>query len=360
MSANVETMMYVGATPWHGLGKFVGDKERTSAEAIIEAELNWPVEKRRLSYQLNNKTSKEQGDVFALVRGTDQKYLSHCGKGYTPFQNTEAFEFFDEVVGQKAAIYHTAGSLQGGRMIWILAKLNGVFQVKGDDIIERYLLLMNKHQGGFSAKILCTPIRVVCANTLNMAIEGADVSSIFRVRHSSNVLGKVKDIQEKLSAVDPYFKKVLDASRLMAGEQITSKQLDEFLIQLEILRANERENEVTKYLKEKGTTIPGNVHQEAIEYARSGDEYKKVVELFETGKGNELPGVKGTWWAAYNAITEYTDWNSPVRQTKNNKSEGDQAARLGSAWFGNGAKLKTEAFSVAMNMIAKGYMIAKG
>jgi phage/plasmid-like protein (TIGR03299 family) len=353
MAHEVESMMFVGETPWHKLGKYVGDRELTSAEAIKEAELSWPVEKRKLFYQLPDGNFKEQGEVFGLVRGTDQKYLSFCGKKYTPFQNEEAFQFFDEVVGQKAAIYHTAGSLQGGRMIWILAKLNGIFQVKGDDVVERYLLLMNRHQGGFSARILCTPIRVVCANTLSMAINGADVSNIFRVRHSSNVMQKVKDIQDKLANVDEYFKKVLDASRLMAGQDISSKELDEFLISLDILRANEREADVRKFLKERNAVQSGNIRQEAIDYSRDDKEYQKVMELFEKGKGNDMPGIKGTWWAAYNAVTEYVDWYSPIRQTKKNKSLGEESARLDSAWFGGGNNLKQNAFSTAMDMIAK-------
>lgn len=356
MPADVESMMYAGEKPWHGLGTFVGDKEVTSKEAIMAAGLNWTVDKRKLLYPVLEggqiKGMREQHHVHALVRDNDNKFLGHCGPIYTPFQNTEAFEFFDEVVGQKAAIYHTAGALQGGRKVWILAKLNGLLQVVGDDTIEKYLLLVNTHKQGVSIKVLCTPIRVVCSNTLAMALGGANITSSFRIRHSISAKDRVKDVQAELAAADSYFKKVLEASRYLAKVQATASQIDQFLMDLDLLRANEREAKIRVEMQDKGLSDEA-IRIEAVRQAKEDENYQKVIQLFEHGKGNDMPGVKGTYWAAYNAVTEYVDWFNPVKKTKKAKAEGGQATRLNVAWFGSGAKLKSRAFDLAVDLAGK-------
>ena len=142
MPANINTMMYVGEKPWHGLGKRL-ENAATSAEAIKAAGLDWKVTKEPLFLEGGTRLEK----ALATVREDTGAVLGVVGKVYQPLQNKDAFKFFDAVVGIKEAMYHTAGALGDGECVWILAKLPGVVRVVGDDITEKYLLLTNRHDG---------------------------------------------------------------------------------------------------------------------------------------------------------------------------------------------------------------------
>lgn len=351
MPANVETMMYAGEKPWHGIGTFVGDKEVTSAEAIKLAEMDWKVKKSPHYILKKDGSHVEVPGIFSLVRETDERIFGDVGSVYEPLQNEDAFKFFDNVVGQKAAMYHTAGALRNGSKIWILAKLNAVMQVTKKDEVEQYILLTNTHNGKHSIKIFCTPIRVVCSNTLSMAIDGADITSQFRMRHTRNVQEKFIDAQEKLASANVYFKKVLEASKLLAGEQFSSKDVDLFLRQLNYFRRAERIKAAVK--EAKGNKAINAAPDTVDDEIRGEQDYQKMMELIEKGKGNDMAGTRGTFWAAYNGVTEFVDWHLQVREGKGKKKgETDQARRLNSAWFGLGANIKKDAFKVAMDMVA--------
>jgi len=129
MPANINSMMYVGQKPWHGLGTKL-EKVATSEEAIIAAGLDWKVTKEPLF--LKNGTMIESS--YATVREDNHNVLGVVGRVYEPLQNKGAFQFFDAVVGIKEAMYHTAGALGNGECVWILAKLPGVVRVVGDDV----------------------------------------------------------------------------------------------------------------------------------------------------------------------------------------------------------------------------------
>ena len=202
MSANVKKMMYVGEEPWHGLGTRL-DKEATAKEALEAAEMNWTVSKRPVFIKVGKSTIRIP-DKFAVTRDDNNIPLGVVGKTYQPLQNKDAFSFFDAVVGEKSAIYHTAGALGEGEKLWILAKMPGDVRIEGtDDVTKKYILLYNSHNGTTSVRMMITPIRVVCQNTLNMAMEHGENKAW--VRHSTNIGARVEDVREMLKLVNTWY-----------------------------------------------------------------------------------------------------------------------------------------------------------
>ena len=168
MSANVETMFYVREKPWHGLGTMVAEAP-ASADALIWAGLDWQV--------LQKNVQTEDGGWIAgykaNVRSTDGRVLGIVSDRYKVVQNQDAFQFTDELLGE-GVTYETAGSLQMGRKVWMLARMPQRYIIAGDEIAP-YLVIMNSHDGSSGVKVAMTPIRVVCQNTLNLALNSARV-----------------------------------------------------------------------------------------------------------------------------------------------------------------------------------------
>lgn len=189
MSANVETMFYTRERPWHGLGKMVMEAP-TSKEALVLAGLDW---------QVIQKPIVTEDDIpipgfKANIRDIDEKVLGVVTDRYKVVQNEEAFAFTDELLGE-GVTYETAGSIQEGRRTWILAKLPHRYIISGDEVIP-YLVFMNSHDGTGAIKAAMTPIRVVCNNTLNLALKNA--KRIWSTNHTGNISGKLDDARNTL------------------------------------------------------------------------------------------------------------------------------------------------------------------
>ena len=182
MPANVETMFSVRETPWHGLGRIVMDAP-ASREALELAGLDWQVESRNIY----SGTGSMIPGYRANVRSTDDAVLGVVSDRYRIVQNEEAFQFTDDLLGE-GVTYETAGSLQGGKKVWMLARLPRKYLIAGDQIVP-YLVIFNSHDGSSGVKVAMTPIRVVCQNTLNLALNTAKRS--WTARHTENVLLRV-------------------------------------------------------------------------------------------------------------------------------------------------------------------------
>ena len=165
MAANVETMFYVREKPWHGLGTCV-EEAPTSADALRLAGLDWEVKQRNIQVCGGAKIE----NFKANVRSSDGAVLGVVSDRYQIVQNAEAFSFTDELIGGDVR-YETAGSLQNGKKIWLLARMPAQ-KIVGDDV-EPYLCFSNTHDGSGSIRVCMTPIRVVCNNTLNLALNSA-------------------------------------------------------------------------------------------------------------------------------------------------------------------------------------------
>lgn len=198
MAANVESMFYVGREkPWHGLGSSVMDAP-TSEQALRLAGLDWTVKPEPI--YLENGT-KIEGSV-ANVRDSDNTVLGVVGNRYQIVQNTDAFEFTDSLLGEGVR-YETAGSLKNGKIIWLLAKTPEKYTVLGEKV-EPYVCFTNSHDGSGAVKVIMTPVRVVCNNTLNMALKSA--KRTWSVRHTASINGKLIEARTTLQLADEYMK----------------------------------------------------------------------------------------------------------------------------------------------------------
>lgn len=334
MSANLSekdgkaTMMYVGQEPWHGLGTKL-EKAATSAEAIGAAGLDYAVEKRPLFFKASDAANAASLPIvgkYATVRMDTKAALGVVGAQYRPLQNKEAFSFFDAVVGMKAAIYHTAGALGAGETVWLLAKLPGEIKVIGHDVSEKFLLLANSHDGSGSIKVLFTPIRVVCQNTMNVAL--AERENAFSIRHTPGMGMKVEEAQKALGIVNSRFDLFQNAARKLATTELTVKASRAFFTKV----AN-RYGEAPTLAK--GEELP----------AKTAAIIDEMSRLFEEGRGAELRGAKGTAWGAFNAVTEFVDFYRP---TRSGDVSAIRAARADSLLFGTGKAMKQRAWDEAL------------
>lgn len=306
------SMFYTGEVPWHQLGVKL-DKPATAQEAIKAAQLDYRVEKKPIRAIVHPTRHSPIEDQYATVRMDTREVLGVVGRRYSPIQNRDAFAFFDSLVGSDEAIYHTAGVLGKGERIWILAKLPGYIKVKGEDIVEKYLLLMNSHDGSSLVRAKLTPIRVVCCNTLTAALNG--VEEEVRIRHTPNSVAKLEQAHKLLGLTNGLYEQLEVIFNRMALTQITEKQLLEYVQAL----------------------VPSN--PKAQKDTRTENIRNTILELHESGQGAELS--RGTVWGAYNAVTEYTDHVVHSQHP---------AKRLNSMWFGGGEQMKVRALKLAQNM----------
>lgn len=311
------SMAYVGETPWHKLGTKV-DSAMTSAEAIEKAQLDWRVEKRPIYFPSQKGTTKVP-EKYAVVRCDSETPLGVVGEVYHPLQNKEAFSFFDAIVGEKLAMYHTAGALGEGERIWMLAKLPTDFWVTPEDRIESYLLLTNSHNGSSAVQIMATPIRVVCQNTLNMALSSNVKTS---VRHTMNMGRGIKEIRAQLGIADNYFRMFEEMGRHLVGKQANAQFVEAVLKDLGLST-------------EKGED---STRTENIRY--------DIMRMFQRGKGNDMKSVKGSAWALLNGIVEYVDYERSARGTGFEKAENRAASLL----FGSGASMKQKALDSILTL----------
>ena len=319
---NQTAMMYVGETPWHKLGTRL-DNPATSDEAIRAAGLDWQVDKYPLQIEtpFGYRTIKDQ---YAIMRtdlwenGLSSPCFGIVSEAYRPLQNLEAFEFFDGIVGKKAAIYETAGALGNGERVWILAKLPETIQVVGDDVCDKYLLLSNSHDGKSSVQMKFTPIRVVCENTLTLALSQGPT---IRVSHTRNMRERMRQAEKLLGIIHNRFETIEQDFQQMSKVQMDDKKVKAYY---KILFPD-----------------PKDPNDQAGK-ERAKKDRNKAQWCFEYGRGNRENGVAGTLWAAYNGVTEMVDYRESNQRPD---------LRLDTIWFGDGYLLKARAYRVAIENI---------
>ena len=311
---------------WEQLGKKV-EGNLTSKEMIKAAGLDYQIGKKPV-YNKAVRGKIESFEVvngkFNVVRDDNQEVLGVVGKSYTVLQNREAFSMMDEIVGRKMALFDSAGSFGKGERIWALAKLDGVVRVKGDDVVNKFLLLSNSHNGSRSVEVAITAIRPVCMNSLNLACREAEkMGDLFKIRHSSKMADKVDRAKETLHIINKQFDDFSVTANAMCSVKLNMKKFDAFLGEL-------------------------GLDAEA-EGGREAGTITAIRNAFESGPGSQLVSAKGTLWGALNSVTYFSSHEKATRVTGNFKSEDE--ARLSSTWFGSGNSLNQKALAVATKMV---------
>lgn len=326
MPHEVERMMYVGKRPWHGLGTEVAANV-SAAEAIRAAGLDWQVE----LVGLETHDTHIGVDHVATRRSTDGRILGVVGKGWTPVQNDVAFSFFDGAVQAGEARYETAGSLRNGQRVWILAKVTGgEADVVAGDQVSRYALLSNAHDGSMAVRAGWTDVRAVCANTLAQA-HASRGAKLLRLRHTRGVSAALDEVKAVMDYGRQEFQATVEQWQQMARRNVVSLKDLRTYVQQVFTPPRARSLE-----EDDGVAIADKTLEERKRVVAA------VLPLFERGRGASSGKGNGTWWCAYNAVTEYLTWGRGK----------DQASRMDSLWFGTAAGVAQRAHVYALQAAA--------
>ena len=311
MAHLVESMMYVGKEPWHGLGKKIPEGKRLNIhEAIIASGLDWEVELRHI-YAENGPMMIGIPNQYAVCRQKDNSVLGIVGPDYVPLQNKDAFEWFQPFLDTGSVTLETAGSLKGGSMVWVLARISGADLKVGDkDGIAHYVLLSNSHDGSLAVRVGFTPVRVVCNNTLCLAHE-SEASKLLKARHTAGLLENLKYIREIMDLAHEEFHATVEQYKVLLVRKIDHKTLAEYV----------------KFVFD----LPENGGKELI---------PNITHLMEHGRGSEMAG--NTYWGAYNAVTGYLNYFRGKTQDNT----------LSSLWYGDSSQVNKRALEAAMKMAA--------
>lgn len=289
MPANVESLFYVSNeansrfTPWHGLGTPV-EEALKSAEAIQMAGLNWTVDARPVydSFQ------KEIEGYKANVRSSDNSVLGIVSDKYKIVQNEEAFEFTDSLIGDEVK-YETAGSLKEGKLVWLLAKMPERKIL--DDKFDPYICFSNQHDGKGAIKVCMTPIRVVCNNTLNLALDTA--KRTWSTKHMGDMQSKLEEARETLGFAHDYLEALNEEANRLSEVKVSDSELEAIFDAMYPIDYDKDTNRKIKNITDMKT------------------------KLFNCYEMNDISQYKGTAWGIVNAATDMADHATPQRFSEN-------------------------------------------
>lgn len=344
-----------GEPPWHGLGTVI-EQAVSSAEAIKLAGLDWAVEQWRLqAWNPNPEWEGEPIDVderVANVRNDTGAVLGVVGTSYRPLQNAEAFAFMDELRGNGEVKWETAGSLNGGKRVWMLARLPQTVEPVPGDEVKPYALICNGHDGQLAVHLFPTTVRVVCNNTLNLALNQAE-SKKLTIRHSQSLKGRVEEARRCLGIVSNRVEAFGEQAQALARRQVSDAEVHTLYESLFPTRVRPEagadgaslvDSVLSSTLERTGLVeqlLDGYYAETERIAKRNGKILEQLLDNYHNER-NTLPGMAGTAWGAFNAVSEYTD-----HQTKHKTAD----TRLNSAWFGAGDALKQEAFQGALALV---------
>ena len=321
MAHLVQQMAYVGAEPWHGLGNRLPAKQPIEVWAK-SAGMDWTIQESPVRFMADSigslGTIHSFEDQKVLYRSDTKEALSVVSQRYQVVQPKEVLEFYRDLTDVSGYQLETAGVLKGGKKFWALAKTGQSTALKGKDQVNGYLLLATSCDGTLATTATPTTVRVVCNNTLTIAVNGA--SQGIKVPHSTRF--------------DP------QAVKQQLG--ICVSQWDTFMYRMRTLAERKvKSHEAMNYFLRVMCDVQLGNESSCLANERA---LKRVQALYDgQGKGSELDAAKNTAWGLLNAVTEYVDHERRARSTE---------YRMDSAWFGQGAVLKQRALDTALQLVA--------
>lgn len=288
-----------------GCIEIAGDGVSNLELALSAAGLDFAVDKRPLYLSDGTKVP----DTSAVVRTDSKKILGVVGKRYTPIQNTDAFGVFQEAFDHGLLEVETAGQLGGGQIVWIQARVVGdPMVVTGEDTVRPYVLLANSHDGSIALRAGFTAVRLFCMNQMAAAQKQGSLVSL---RHTRNV--KLDALRTGIAAGQESLRKVVQSARFLSQHNVPN---------------TDALNTYTRRVFKMDENEPSRMD-------------KPIQELFETGRAADYQPIRGSWWAGYQAITEYlTHYHGRSVDT-----------RVKSLWFGESAKAIGRALDIALDMV---------
>jgi phage/plasmid-like protein (TIGR03299 family) len=312
-------------TPWHNLGTVVAGL-MTAKEALEKARLAWEVAGMPVTVNGNVlpfPNADKRGETWQGITRQDTGACLGIMRGqYECIQNAQAFQFFDNLIGQGEAVYDTAGALRGGKQVWLLAKIDGIKKINGDDH-KTYGLMITSHDGSYALQVQYVVERVVCANTLSIALSGA--TNTCKVRHTRNWKNGEAEAARVLNLGEHYFKQVQISLEGMNEQMLNPDQMAEFTNLLLPARNGD---------DDKASTRTKNIRSE-------------IAGLFERGAGN----LGKSRWDAFQAVSDYADHNMTIR--------GENSTRLESSLQGAAATMKQNAYDILTNEDIMGNLMAR-
>jgi len=330
MSDAVESMAFVESRglPWWTDGSDPRgnalDRLQTATEMVVASGLDYDVNLTPVALAAGPFAGQQSAEKFATVRSTDGAWLGTVGRQYQVIQNREAFAFADSLVDSGDAKYETAGSLRGGRVIFMSMELNHLdLTLEGehpDGTVKTYLLLSNAHDGSRALEADITKVRVVCQNTLNLAIGGA--TRRFKIRHSGSIDGKIAAARQALGIAFTYDKAFEAAAQRLLSKKVVDEQV------LEIFRKAVWPIDVEEATEGRVESHPSTL-------------------AFETYlKAEDLAPIRGTAWGALNAVADFVDHGQEFR----GRYETAADVRANSILWGTGQAKKQAAYQALLKV----------
>ena len=314
-----DELAYHGATPWHGQGHplkglVTSEEMRQASNLMWEPELH-PVYLQHIGLGDEHPQFIEAKHHRAVVRSDHRDVvLGVVSDNYQIIENAEMFDFCDALV-DAGAHYETAGSIHNGRRVWALCRVPETVQINGveDDEVQMYVACAQGHDGGFSLRAMVTPVRIVCQNTLQAAL---NTQRTFTVRHAGSPQDKLADAQEALGITFNWAKAFGEFANDMAARPMAD---DEFARLVQHVLPPMADGSVS---------------------TSTANSRARLQSLYHVAPENNLPGMQETRWAAFNAVTQYVDWQSPGRSSKfGGASENEFASKM----WGGGVQVKQRA-----------------
>ena len=308
---------------WHGLGQVVKGI-MTAEEAIRNAHLDYVVEKSKVYFSAGEEDAKQEVEGhYATYRTDTNDFLGLVKSRYKIVQNADAFGFFDNLITSDEAIFETAGALGKGERIFLLAKLPEDFKVGGESI-EKYIMLMNSHDGSSSVIAGLTNVRVVCNNTLQAALKGLE--NRISISHTSNATDKLKEAYKVMKIESMYTANVCEIFNRMTDVKMTEGQYMKFL---DVVHSPDYSQATSAEEKKELSTRAKNIIEVSYKFSQEHPT-------------QQTPESQNTLWGAYNAVSGYYNY---IKEYKNPEE------KFRSVMFGMTQKKVMKAFQECVSIL---------